>query len=903
MDLINRRTECTLLDGVLQAVRSGESRVLVLHGDPGVGKSALMDYIASRLSGCRLVRAAGIESEMELAYAALHQLCAPLLDRLDDLPAPQRDALSTAFALSAGPTPDRLLLGLAVLGLVSAAAENQPLVCLIDDLQWLDRASMEALAFVARRLGAETVALIMATRTAAPEFTKLPKMEVSGLRNGDARALLNLVWTAPLDERVRDQFVAETRGNPLALLELPRDLTDHELAGGFGMPSALRLSGRIEESFQHRLATLPEQTRRLLLIAAAEPTGDPALVWRAAARLGIGADAATPAISDGLAEFGIRVRFRHPLVRSATYRSAPAPERQLVHQALADVTDPDTDPDRRAWHRAQAAEGPHEDVAAELERSAGRARARGGLAAAAAFLERATMLTREPAQRVERALAAASAKVDAGAFDVAQDLLAVAEDGPSTDFQHARADLIRAQLAFVTGRGSDAPPLLLKAAERFEPIDAAMSRTTYLHALQAAVFAGRLAVGGGVLEVARAAKTSPRPSTPTLSDLLLDGFVANFTDGYAAGLPVLGRAVSAARRDASHGEQQFLWLAGIAALHMWDDESWDAVSRRHVELGRSAGALAELPLALSSRAVMLTFAGELAAAGALLQELKTVTEVTGDSLATDPAMSLAAFCGNQVEASALIEATARDVVRRGEGIWLSVAEWAEAVLNNGIGNYRAALTPALRAAEQPDLALSAWSTIELIEAAARSGAPDTAAGAVARLCEMTSASGTDWALGVEARSRALISDAADAEPLYRDAIERLGRTRMRVELARTHLLYGESLRRERRLGDARTQLHIAHDMFDTMGMQAFAERARRELLASGETARKRIPAATGAQLTSQEEQIARLAGEGLTNPEIGARLFISAKTVQYHLSKVFTKLGVSSRSQLRTASL
>ncbi|MBV8293058.1 MAG: AAA family ATPase [Mycobacterium sp.] len=903
MDLINRRAERTLLDGVLQAVRSGQSRVLVLHGDPGVGKSALMDYVASRVSGCRLVRAAGIESEMELAHAALHQLCAPLLDRLDDLPPPQRDALSTAFALSTGPTPDRLLLGLAVLGLVSAAAEDQPLVCLIEDLQWVDRASTAALAFVARRLGAETVALIMATRTADPEFTKLPKMEVSGLRNGDARRLLDLAWTAPLDERVRDQFVAETRGNPLALLELPRDLTDHELAGGFGMPSALRLSGRIEESFQRRLAILPEQTRRLLLIAAADPTGDPALVWRAAARLGIDADAATPAISDGLAEFGIRVRFRHPLVRSATYRSAPVPERQLVHQALADVTDPDTDPDRRAWHRAQATEGPDEGVAAELERSAGRARARGGLAAAAAFLERATMLTREPARRVERALAAASAEVDAGAFDVAQDLLAVAEDGPSTDFQHARADLIRAQLAFVTGRGSDAPPLLLKAAERFESIDAAMSRTTYLHALQAAVFAGRLAVGAGVVEVARAAKTSPRPSTPTLSDLLLDGFVANFTDGYAAGLPALGRAVSAARHDPLDEEQQFLWLAGIAALHMWDDESWDAVSRRHVELGRSAGALAELPLALSSRAVMLTLAGELAAAGALHQELKTVTEATGDSLATDPAMSLAAFCGNQVEASALIEATARDVVRRGEGMWLSVAEWVEAVLNNGIGNYQAAVAPALRAAEQPDLALSAWSTIELIEAAARSGASDTAAGAVARLCEMTSASGTDWALGVEARSRALISDGADAERLYRDAIERLGRTRIRVELARTHLLYGEWLRRERRRTDARAQLHTAHDMFDAMGMEAFAERARRELLATGETARNGTPAATGAQLTPQEEQVARLAAEGLTNPEIGARLFISAKTVQYHLSKVFTKLGVSSRSQLRAASL
>ncbi|ODQ97071.1 LuxR family transcriptional regulator [Mycobacterium intermedium] len=860
----------------------------------------MMDYMSSQLSGCRLVRAAGTESEMELPYAALHQLCAPLMDHLDNLPAPQRDALSTAFALSAGPTPDRLLLGLAVLGLVSAAAEHQPLVCLIDDLQWVDRASTAALAFVARRLGAESVAMIMATRAADPDFTNLPKMEVSGLHDGDARALLDRAWAAPLDQRVRDQLVAETGGNPLALLELPRDLTAHELAGGFGIPSARRLSGRIEESFQRRLTSLPEQTRRLLLIAAADPTGDPALLWGAAARLDIGVDAAAPAISDGLAEFGIWVRFRHPLVRSATYRSASVSERRLVHQALADATNPDTDPDRRAWHRAQAAVGPDEDVAAELERSAGRARARGGVAAAAAFLERATILTREPAQRVERALAAASAAVDAGAFDVAQDLLTVAEAGPSTDFQHARADLVRAQLAFVTGRGSDAPPLLLKAAARFEPIQAAAARTTYLQALQAAVFAGRLAVGAGVVEVARAAKTSPRPPTPTLSDLLLDGFVANFTDGYAASLPTLRRAVSAARHDVSQEEQQFLWLAGIAALHMWDDEGWEAVSRRHVELARSAGALAELPLALSSRAVMLTFAGELAAAGALHQELKTVTEATGASLATDPAMSLAAFCGNQVETSVLIEATTRDVVRRGEGMWVSVAEWTEAVLNNGIGNYQAALTPALRTADQPDLALSAWSTIELIEAAARSGASDIAARAVARLYEMTSASGTDWALGVQARSRALLSEAPDAEQLYREAIERLGRTRMRVELARTHLLYGEWLRRQRRRTDARAQLRTAHNMFDAMGMQAFAERARRELLATGETARKRTHAAAGAgaNLTPQEEQVARLAAEGLTNPEIGARLFISAKTVQYHLSKVFTKLGVNSRSQL-----
>ncbi|MDT5017177.1 MAG: hypothetical protein QOD39_3337, partial [Mycobacterium sp.] len=401
MDLIDRRAECGLLDEVLQGVRSGESRVLVLHGDPGVGKSALMAYLAEQASDCRLVRATGVESEIELAYAALQQLCAPLLDRLDRLPVPQRDALSTAFGLSAGPPPDRLLVGLAVLSLLSDVAEDQPLVCLIDDLQWLDTASAHTLGFLARRLGAEPAALIMATRVLDADMSKLPTMELAGLGDADARALLDVAWTAPLDERVRDQIIAETRGNPLALLELPRDLTDREVAGGFGMPSALRLSGRIEESFQHRLASLPEQTRRLLLIAAAEPTGNPTLVWRAAARIGIGTDTAAPAVADGLAEFGVRVRFRHPLVRSATYRSASLTERQLVHQALADETDPESDPDRRAWHRAHAAEGLDDDVADELERSADRAQARAGLAAAAAFLERATMLTLDPDRRAD----------------------------------------------------------------------------------------------------------------------------------------------------------------------------------------------------------------------------------------------------------------------------------------------------------------------------------------------------------------------------------------------------------------------------------------------------------------------------------------------------------------------
>jgi DNA-binding CsgD family transcriptional regulator len=903
MELIDRRAECGLLDELLHDGRSGESRVLVLHGDPGVGKSALMEYVVTQATGCRLLRSAGVESEMELAHAALHQLCAPTLDRLDHLPPPQRNALRTAFGLSAGPAPDRLLIGLAVLSLLSDVAEDQPLVCLIDDLQWLDAASAEVLAFVAKRLGAESVVLIMATRVFNLEMSTLPNLELAGLRDADARALLDAAWSVPLDERVRNQIVAETRGNPLALLELPRDLTAYELAGGFGMPSALWLSGRIEESYERRLAALPERTRRLLLIAAAEPTGDPTLMWRAAAQLGIGTDAAAPAVADGLAEFGIRVRFRHPLVRSATYRGAPLPERQLVHQALADVTDLDNDPDRRAWHRAQAAQGPDESVAAELERSADRARARGGLAAGAAFLERAMMLTVEPAQRAERALAAASAKVHAGAFDAALDLLAMAEGMSLSDFQIANADLIRAQLAYVTGRGSDAPPLLLKAAQRLEPIDAALSRTTYLEALSAAIFAGRLAVGAGVLDVARAVEALPRASTPLLSDLLLEGLAAYFIDGNAAALPILRRAISSAHDGPSSDDLlRCLWQAGIAAVHVWDDESWERLSTRHVELARSTGALTELPLALTSCAVMHLFAGELNAAEAFVREVQTVTEATGSSLSPNGAIALAAFRGDQAAVAELTAATTNDATTRGEGIGLTVAEWTTAVLNNGLGRYGDAIAAVRYTAEEPVFgSVSSWAAAELVEAAIRSGATQIATDALSRLTEVAGISGTDWALGVEARARALLSEGAEAERLYRSAIDRLGRTRIRAELARAHLLYGEWLRRERRRTDARTQLRTAHDMLHAMGMEAFAERARRELMATGETARKRTATTSGPQLTAQEAQIARLAGDGLTNLEIGARLFISAKTVQYHLSKVFPKLGISSRSQLREA--
>jgi DNA-binding CsgD family transcriptional regulator len=900
--LIGRGPECRMLEQVIESLGTGQSRTLVIHGEAGVGKSALLDYLAARASNCRIVRAVGVESEMELAFAVLHQLCSPMLEFLDGLPPPQRDALRTAFGISAGPPPDRFLVALAVLTLLSDVADDRPLLCLVDDEQWLDLASAQVLAFVARRLLAESVAIVFAARAPSVHVAGLPELVVSGLAKTAARALLDAVLTAPLDAQVRDQIVFETHGNPLALVEVPRGLTALELAGGFGFPRAGRFAGSMEESFRRRLDALPEQTRRLLLLAAAETTGDSALVWRAAELLGISADAVVPAADADLAELGTRVRFRHPLVRSAAYRSASLQDRQRVHHALAKVTDPELEADRRAWHRAHAASGPDEHVAGELERSASRAQARGGLAAAAAFLERATTLTPDRAQRAARALAAASAKVDAGDFDAALDLLATAEEGPLSELQHARHDLVQAQVAFVSRRGGEAPQLLLKAAKRLEPIDVRLSRATYLDAFSAAMFAGRLAVGVTALDVAREASAAPHaPEGARVSDLLLDGIAARYTKGYAAGVPILREALTTFDVGMPADEElRWLYMGCTVAVHLWDDERWHVLAERCVQLSRDVGALSALPLALSSRAYSLVLAGNLPAASALIEEIQAVNEVTGSSMSSNAALGLVAFRGRPAEVAALTESTLEDAMSRGEGNAISSAEWARAVLANGLGDYDAAMAAAQRSsAHSGDFAgLGWWSCAELVEAAVRSGMKDAAVEAHRRICELAEASGTDWVLGVEARSRALLSDVDTAERLYLASIEHLRRTHMRAELARAYLLYGEWLRRERRRTDARAQLRVAHDMFETMGMEAFEKRARRELLATGEKARKSTPAHGVEQLTPQEAQIARLARDGLSNTEIGGRLFLSARTVQYHLRKVFAKLHISSRNQL-----
>jgi DNA-binding CsgD family transcriptional regulator len=897
--LLGRADERAVLDSLIDDVRRGESRSLVVWGEAGIGKTALLESLVESASDLTVVRAVGVESEMELAYASLHQLCTPMLERLETLPAPQRQALEMVFGLSAGAAPDRFLVGLAVLSLFSEVADQRPLLCVVDDAQWLDQASALTLAFVARRLLADPVGIVFGAREPVEALQHLSELEVHGLRNADARALLSSAVRFQLDERVLDRIVAETRGNPLAMLELPRGLTATELAGGFALPRTQGLSRRIEESFVRQLHALTDAARRLVLLAAAEPIGDPLLLSRAATRLRISPAAGDEAATAELLEIGERVTFRHPLARSAVYRSAPAGARRDVHRALADATDRDVDPDRRAWHLASAAAGPDEQVATELERCAVRAQTRGALTAAAAFLQRAVALTEDAARGVERALAAAQANLQCGAPETALTLLAQVQAGPVDDLQRARAHLLHGQAAFASSHGADAPPLLLAAARELERLDPVSARDTYLDALAAALFVGRLAGDVGVLEVARAARSAPA-SSGRPQDLLLDGLALVITEGYGAGATLLKRAVTAFRTgDMPPAEaMRWLWLAAHAAHDLWDDESWEALCERHIGLARQAGALTILPIALSSRIGLHLFSGELATAASLNEEVAAVTEATGSRLPPYGVLALAAFRGREAEAAELIREARAELGPRGEGMGLTLVEHAAAMLYNGLGRYKEASDAAQRGAAHPhELAFSTWSLPQLVEAAVRSHQPALADDAMQRLAQTTGPSGTDWALGVEARSRALVIGDGGAERLYREAIDRLGRTRVRAEHARAHLLYGEWLRREGRRVDAREQLRTAHDMFAAMGVEAFAERAERELRATGERVRKRA-VETREQLTSQEVQVARLARDGLSNPEIGARLFISPRTAEYHLRKVFTKLGIGSRHEL-----
>jgi DNA-binding CsgD family transcriptional regulator len=893
---------------------------LVLRGEPGVGKTALLGHVEEQASRFRCIQVAGVQSDMELAFAGLQQLCAPLLNHIDELPEPQREALNVAFGRGVGPTPDRFLVGLAVLSLMAAAANEQPLLCIVDDAQWLDQVSAQTLAFVARRLLAEPVALVFAARDRGAEaLAGLPELVIGGLSDADARELLVSVVLGRIDERVRDRIVAETRGIPLALLEVPRNVSAAELAGGFGNLGARRSAGQIEESYLHRIKSLPSDTQKLLLVAAAEPVGDAALFLRAAARLGIAVDALAPAEAAGVIEFGSRMRFHHPLVRSAAYRAANLTERRAIHRVLADATDPQSDPDRRAWHAASAAAGPDDEVAAELEASSGRAQKRGGIAAAAAFLERATILTADPGLRASRAIAAAQVKRDAAAPEAAHELLAIAELGPLSDLQQARVAHLRAQMEFARSRGGEpgAPRLaepaskLLDVAKRLEPLDGDLARETYLEALAAAMYAGRLGAPGALENVAEAARAAVRrvPKLHRPIDLLLSGMADRITGGLTAGAGSLRDALELMCKLGQQNDGQALgWMSlGLAIVQesaageLWDDTLWPQLATNTVRQARDAGALAVLPPALVFRCGVHVLAGEWTTATTLLEEAASIAAATTYAPMRYHSLSLPAWRGIPAETVGVIEAFNAEATARGEGRVLGATGFLGAILYNGLGRYEEAFTAAQVGCQYEDLGFHSWCLFELIEAATRTGDIETAARAVRQLEERPGASGTDWGLGFLANARALVAPDDRAEDLYLEAIERLERTRVLVHRARARLNYGEWLRRTNRRLDAREQLNRAHDMYVAMGAQAFGERARRELVATGEKVGKQ-PVSSGNELTAQEAQIARLAGDGLTNQEIGAQLFISTHTVEWHLRKVFVKLGISSRRQLRTVS-
>ncbi len=907
--LFGRTGELEILRGLIAKVRSGRSAVLVVRGEPGIGKTELLRQLSAEASGFWVAWVAGVESEMELPFAGLYQLCAPMLGRLGSLAEPQRRGLSVAFGLASGESPDRFLVALAALSLMAEAAEEQPVLCVVDDAQWLDQASAQVLGFVGRRLLAEPVALVFATRTPASgdpapdHLASLPDLRLDGLDDQSARALLATVAPGPLDEGVRARILEETHGHPLALLELYRGRSAADLAGGFALPDARDLPERIERQYAARLAELPDDVQQLVLLAAADSVGDPALILRAARVLGLDTGTVNLAAAADLLRFGANVRFRHPLVRSAAYRAATADRRRAVHEALAAATDQQADPDRRAWHHAHAAVGPDEAVAQELINSASRALHRGGVAAAAAFWERAVVLTPDPGTRAVRALTAAEAKYAAGDFEAAQACLVTAELGPPGELGGARVQRMRAQIAFALRRGGDAPPLMLQAAQRLENLDADLAKQTYLEAMVAAIYAGRLARGRDARQVARAA----RPATPghsgpeplPHSELLIHGLAVRLADGYVAAAPTLKEALRRYRAE----PPELGWLSvsyNVVAMDLWDDEAWFELADRQVRLARANGTLSWLPFALDYLAEIHVQSAELSKAAALLMERERIDQGTREATLPYVPLLLAAWRGDAPRAAELADEMTRGAADRGEGAALTYTDYARAVLYNGLADYRPAAEAAHAASVVNEIVISPWALYELVEAGARSGQQELARAAADQLSQLAVASGSDWAGGAAARSRALVSGGHAAEGAYRKAIELLGRTRMAAHLARARLVYGEWLRRENRRVEARSQLRSAFDALASMGAEAFAERARRELQATGEKVRKRGDD-TRADLTPQEEEIARLANEGRTNEEIGAQLFIGRRTVEWHLSKVFAKLDISSRRELEQA--
>ncbi|MET7335115.1 AAA family ATPase [Nonomuraea sp. NPDC005650] len=879
--LVGRHELQQRVDELTGAARTGQGGALVLEGEAGIGKSALLEYARNAAPGFRVVRTSGSEFEQELPYSALHQLCVPMLKHLVELPNRHRDALRVAFGLAEG-TPDPFQIGLAALGLVTAAARERPLLCLIDDAQWVDTASARAMVFLARRVAADPAAMIFAVRPtyAANGFGELPQLAVRGLSDEDAKVLLTTRSPFPLDDQVRDRLVAEAQGNPLALLELPR-------AGGFVPPDGSSVPTRIEYGYQARLAGLSAEARLLLIAASADPTGDPGLLWPAARRLNLDVTSAgAEADATGLVEFGTRVRFCHPLARSAVYRAADAGERRTVHEALAAVTDPTMAPDRQAWHRAQASPGPDDDVADELERCATRAQARGGVAAAAAFLERSVALSLDPERRIVRTLRAAQAGFDAGASGRAADLLALLGTVTLDEFQHADVDLLRGRIAFTQHDDGSGPMLMVRAAQRLASLDPDRARDCFLDAVEMSLSVGR---GGVVIDrVLTAARSgAPAPSSPDA----LDALIVLAADGYEAAVPLL--------RHALYGIGEPFWtrrpaLATMIAVELWDPDTLAAIAAWLVKAGRASGSPLLLRLGLAQKAVEAILIGDIGQAIATTAEEAAIADATGAAPLLHHRLHLAALRGRRDEALELFEAATAAPTTGGPG-QVTNLHWTTAMLHNGLADYPAALAAARKATEHGDLFLTGAALPELIEAAVRCDDHITAAQALDSLTERTQAAGTIAGRGVAAYSRGLVTGVEDH---YREAVDLLAEGPLLPYLGRAQLLYGEWLRREGRRRDCREHLRTAHELLSRAGAEGFARRAADELRATGEKVQTWSEQTYG-KLTMHEVAVARLVASGATSNEVAVQLYISKRTVDAHLRNIFRKLGINSRRQLK----
>jgi DNA-binding CsgD family transcriptional regulator len=888
--VLGRHDEKLAVEELLSSARRGRSGVLVIEGEAGMGKSTLLQYASEQATGFRVVRLSGVESEMELAFSGLHQLCLQLPLDNDRLPEPQLRALKLAFGLAPGVLPDCFLVALALLTLVSNLAQGGPCLLLVDDAQWLDQVTRQVLGFVARRLEVDPVAICFATREPLVDLGGLRAIQLDGLPSEVARQLLNTVLPGPVGPRVRDAILDISNGNPLAILEIPHGLSAVDLAGEVTFGGFSGRLNPVERNFEQRIAKLPTDTRTLLLLAAAEPQGNWAIVSRAADLLGVAPGALDAAELEGLCRVDRRggIAFHHPLVRSAVYRLSSSAHRQAVHQALATALELDHGRDRRAWHRALASIGPDEEIAAELERSATEATERGGIAAGAALLARSVALTPDTVRRNERTLLAAEAVMHSGNLDEARRFLDTAITAELNGPQLARMLQLEARLNYAVKPGAETIASLVEAAKQLLPHDANLARDTYLEALVAAMQRTSSDGKHGWIEIARSLRALLDRSKPLQAvDLLLDGLTTTVIEGHHAGAPILKRALQAYLRGDVGADEILRWwqLGFYAAAVVWDDVSWTEVMDCTVRVARESGSLLVLASALNYQAIAQLGAGDIDLADGAIQEGEGILASIGQPMALTARPVVEALRGSSHSTTT-------------EDVYGLVADYTSAMmLANGRGDFQAGLDAAHRAMEHKVIGKTMiWQ--EIIEVATGSGDQELARAALQVVRSQVEACGTDLGLGTLARCEALLSSGQEAEAQYQEAILRLSHSQAKLQNARAHLVYGEWLTREGRESDATHALQVAHELFRHMGAQAFAGRAERALEATGLHVGCASYVSPG-QLTPRENQIARLAAQRQTNPEIAAQLFISSTTVDYHLRKVFRKLNVNSRRQLQ----